>query len=109
MYRRHISDVTEEATQVTFVLVVRTADNFTTFGGGYVTLQKPVRSADLDAAVQNIVDEGDNAYQKKLTQADRGAMTPIQNGITGRLIAEMARQKNLVDFPGIGLVRGRRP
>jgi len=108
MYRRYISDITEEATSITFALVVRTADNAYTYGGGYPTLPLPMTEADLDAAVAKIVAEGDLAYPKKLTGADRKKMKPVANPMAHRVIENWARTRNLVDYPQLGQARGRR-
>ncbi len=106
-YRRHIEEIIEEQNSITFSLVVRTEDNITlTHGGGYVTLQKPVRETELDDAVQKIVAEGDRAFKKKLSQEDRDAMRPIPiTGEHGRL-RDMAHQKNKADWPSLGRRRG---
>ena len=104
-YRRFVTDITEEANTITFALVVRTEDNLTTYGGGYVTITKPMTEDKLDAAVMNIVNNGDKAYQKKLTQADRDSMTPIARGSDAGILEDTGRQKNKVDYPDLGRVR----
>jgi len=104
-YRRYVTDITEEATSITFALVVRDAANSFTYGGGYATITKPMTEAKLDAAVAQIVQLGDNAYPKQLTQADRDAMTPISRGSDTGILEDTVRQKNKADYPDLGRVR----
>jgi|TARA_Y100000310_G_C20198058_1_gene585601 hypothetical protein len=101
-YRLYITDVTEEALFVTFALVVATADNTYTYGGGYVTMRKPVTEAALDAAVAKIVGFGDTAYRKKLTAEDRAAMSPMANPTAHRILRDLAWQKNINAWPNLG-------
>jgi hypothetical protein len=100
--RIQVSDFTEETSQIVFALVVRTEDNANTFGGGYVTMAKPVTEAKLDTAVQKIVVEGDLAYPKKLSASDRAGLVEIDTPLSYRILENLARQKNIKDWPALG-------
>ena len=108
MYRRYVTDVTEQANTVTFALVLRSADNAFTYGGAYFSVQKPVTDAALDAIVAKIVAEGDSAGPKKLLPADRAAMKPVARPLAHRTIEEWARRHNVADWPALGTAKGRR-
>ena len=104
-YRHHISDIMESATELTFALVVRTPDNQETLGGGYVTVVKsPATPLDalleraLDDAVALIVRKGNDALprDKARIRAEYAAKVKADTG-AGRVLEDMARQKNQVD------------
>ena len=75
---RHISNVREDATTISFDLVVRDEANVLTYGGGRVTLTKPIDpglripvgfsqeelAVEVDKAVEAIIKDGDLAYPK---------------------------------------------
>ena len=105
-YRRHISDLMESTTDLTFALVVRDETNLYTYGGGYVTVVKPPAGPLTDVlleralveAVWAIVRQGDKAFPR---DADRiraeHALKPKADTGAGRVLEDMARQKNQVD------------
>ena len=96
----------ESATDVVFALVVRTADNQITMGGGYVTVIKPpaapladaILERDMDDAVTLIVSKGNDALPR-----DKGriraeyALKPKADTGAGRVLMEMVRTKNQAD------------
>ena len=116
-YRRHISDFMESTTELTFALVLRDETNTYPYGGGYVTVVKPPAAPLLDAlleraldtAVRAIVRQGNNALPRdKARIKAEYALKPKADTGAGRVIEYMARQKNLVDWPAIGVRRTRR-
>ena len=111
-YRRHIDQVVETDTTIWFSLVVRDAElDEHTYGGGWLTLNKPVPDPLLkqfiDDAVQNIVENGDegHGYPKGPPAIPRNTVVGSSRpggasntlGRSARLVQEHARIKNLDD------------
>lgn len=105
-YRRFPADFMESTTDLTFALVVLDAIEPYTYGGGYVTVAKPpagpfmdtfLESA-LDEAVRAIVRQGDKAFprDKARIRAEYQSKPKADTGV-GRVLGDMARQKNQAD------------
>ena len=116
-YRRFCTDIMESAADLTFALVLRDETNTYTYGGGYVTVVKPPAGSLIDAlleraldtAVRAIVRQGNNALPRdKARIKAEYALKPKADTGAGRVIEYMARQKNLADWPSLGVRRTRR-
>ena len=116
-YRRFLTDFMESTTDLTFALVLRDETNLYTYGGGYMTVVKPpagpftdaLLERALDDAVRAIVRGGNNALprDKARIRAEFALRVKADTGM-GRVLEDMARQKNLVDWPSLGVRRTRR-
>ena len=112
-YRRFCTDIMESTTDFTCALVVRIQETQETLGGGYFSIRKPFTGAllerALDDAVRAIVRGGNNALprDKARIRAEFALKVKADTGM-GRVLEDMARQKNLADWPSIGVRRTRR-
>ena len=105
-YRRYISDVMESTTELTFALVLRDETNTYTYGGGYVTVAKPPAGPFTDAFLEKVLDDavlaivrrGNEAFprDKVRIRAEYRTRQKQDTGI-GRVLEDMARQKNQAD------------
>src|SRR3990167_2195577 len=103
-YRRHLVPLAETATEVICTLVVRDETNVQfTYGGKVVRFIKPVTPIALDAAVMDIVDNGDQGegVQKKWTEADEKTITRVQPTSASRRLVDWAVAKNKADWAGL--------
>lgn len=92
-YTRHLNNVVETDTEVIFDLVVRDEKDHYTYGGGRVTLRKPISDAQLDSlldvAIASIVDRGDAAFPKGPPE-----QRPNDNSAIARKLTERVRARN---------------
>jgi hypothetical protein len=95
-YTRHLNNVVETDADISFDLVVRDERDFQTYGGGRVTVSKPVTDSALieavNAAVSAIVAEGDWAFPKT---APLGLVDDSR--LVARNLQEQVRTSNLED------------
>lgn len=98
-YTRHINNVVETDAEVSFDLVVRDENDQYTYGGGRVTLRKPIADGQLpvsiDDAVANIVARGDAAYPK-----ERPAQAPDDACLVARRLRDVTKGRNAQDRGG---------
>src|SRR3990167_9811706 len=103
-YRRHLVPLAETATEVICTLVVRDETNVQfTYGGKVVRFIKPVTQIALDAAVMDIVDNGDQGegVQKKWTENDERGITRVAPSRESRRLGDWSVQRNRADWPSL--------
>ena len=92
-YTRHVNNFVETPTEVSFDLVVRDEEDKYTYGGGRVTLPKPLTDAQLPAVIEDavaaIVDRGNAAFPK-VPPATR----PVDDSAIANRIADVAIARN---------------
>ena len=99
-YRRFVSSFDETATEFSMDFVVLTADMRHTYGGGRLTMPKPLPPQGieqlLDNATQRIVERGNSALPRVRAQ------NPQRETTSSPIAEEWARQRNIVDWPELG-------